>query len=1074
MAKEKTQKGSSYSAKDIFVLEGLEPVRKRPGMYIGSTDVEGLHRLIWEILDNSIDEAMAGHANNISVELLDSKTVRVTDDGRGVPVDIHPHTKKTTLETVMTVLHAGGKFGGSGYKISGGLHGVGASVVNALSTYVRAEIKRDGSVYVQEYALGKPQGPVKKTGKSEGTGTSITFSPDETIFHEVAFDRKKILDRIRQQAYLTKGVRLIFVDYREETPFCYSFNFSGGIKTYVEYLSEGGGKFIQDEIFYLHKENGEGSIEAAIAYTEDIETQEMGFANNIYTPDGGSHITGLRSAITRTLNDYSRQNNFIKGNEDNFTGEDVREGLVAVVSVKLSNPQFEGQTKARLGNPETRSAVEMAVSEAFKEFLEKHPADGKKIAEKCLLAAKARKAAKAAKETILRKGALEGLTLPGKLADCQTRKSEESELFIVEGDSAGGCFVGDTQVALTDGRDLNFKQLVDEDKLGKKNYCYTIKNDGSIGVGLIKSPRKTKENAKIVKVILDNEEAIYCTPDHRFMLRDGSYKEARNLIPSDSLMPFRRQLSKLGKRITIKDYELVYDPKEKRWIFTHLLADRYNLFYKKYEKQTGDAIHHMDFNKRNNNPENLIRMPKMEHLLYHANLLEKTIHRADIKEKAKQAHKSRTYWEKIRKVMNAPEVKKMLSERAKKQWQDENYKKYMASSFFEFYKNNSEYREKNKQILYENQKKYWSKLINKQKQAEKTKEYFRAHPEKREEFAVCAIKQWQNKELLAWRSQKTREQWTSEFRTRRKATYNQTYRDKALKLLREIFDKNREIDKKDYNEERLRRRDKSLLKYETICQRFFENDENNLKEAVLNYNHKIKRIVKLEKKVDVYDLEVEDTHNFALSSGIFVHNSAKQGRDRRIQAILPLKGKILNVEKAQMYKMLANNEIRALIVALGTAVGAEFDITKLRYGKVVIMTDADVDGSHIRTLLLTLFYRHFSQLIENGHIYIAEPPLYKVQIGKQYKYVYSDAEKDKVIKEMGGNPSIQRYKGLGEMNPEQLWDTTMNPETRTMRLVTVGDAKEADKLFDILMGSEVEPRKRFIQIHAASVKNLDI
>ena len=640
MAKEKTQKGSSYSAKDIFVLEGLEPVRKRPGMYIGSTDVEGLHRLIWEILDNSIDEAMAGHAKNISVELLDSKTVRVIDDGRGVPVDIHPHTKKTTLETVMTVLHAGGKFGGDGYKISGGLHGVGASVVNALSTYVRAEIKRDGNIHAQEYALGKPKGPVKKTGKAEGTGTSITFSPDETIFHEVIFDRRKILERIRQQAYLTKGIKLTFVDYREEEPFYFSFNFSGGIRTYVEYLSEGGGKFIQDEVFYLYKENGSGSIEAAIAYTEDIETQEMGFANNIHTADGGSHITGLRSAITRTLNDYGRQNNFLKGNEDNFTGEDVREGLIAVVSVKLSNPQFEGQTKARLGNPETRSVVEMAVSEAFKEFLEKHPADGKKIAEKCLLAAKARKAAKAAKETILRKGALEGLTLPGKLADCQTRKSEEAEIFIVEGDSAGG--------------------------------------------------------------------------------------------------------------------------------------------------------------------------------------------------------------------------------------------------------------------------------------------------------------------------------------------------------------------------------------------------------------------------------------------------SAKQGRDRRIQAILPLRGKILNVEKAQMHKMLANNEVRALIVALGTAMGAEFDISKLRYGKVVIMTDADVDGSHIRTLLLTLFYRHFPQLIEGGHIYIAEPPLYKIQVGKQHRYVYSDAERDKAVKEMGGNPLIQRYKGLGEMNPEQLWETTMNPATRTMRQVNVADGKEADKLFDILMGSEVEPRKRFIQIHASSVKNLDI
>ena len=640
MAKEKVKKESSYSAKDIFVLEGLEPVRKRPGMYIGSTGPEGLHHLVWEILDNSIDEAMAGYAKNVVVEILDEKTVKVTDDGRGIPVDIHPQTKKSSLETIMTVLHAGGKFGGGGYKVSGGLHGVGASVVNALSTYVRAEVKRDGGLYVQEYAVGKPKAQVKKIGKAEGTGTSITFSPDPAIFSEIVFDRKKILERMRQQAYLTKGIRLFFADYRETEPFYYGFNFSGGIKTYVEYLNEGGEKLIQDEIFYLHKETESGEVEAAIAYTEDIEIQEMGFANNIYTPDGGSHITGLRSAITRTLNDYSRQGNFLKDNEDNLTGDDVREGLIAIVSVKLFDPQFEGQTKAKLGNPEIRSAVEISVGESFKEFLEKHQSDGKRIIEKCLLAAKARKAAKAAKETVLRKGVLEGLTLPGKLADCQTRKAEEAELFIVEGDSAGG--------------------------------------------------------------------------------------------------------------------------------------------------------------------------------------------------------------------------------------------------------------------------------------------------------------------------------------------------------------------------------------------------------------------------------------------------SAKQGRDRRFQAILPLRGKILNVEKAQIHKMLANNEVKSLIVALGTAIAEEFDISKLRYGKVVIMTDADVDGSHIRTLLLTLFYRHFPKLIEDGHIYIAEPPLFKIQQGKSAKYAYSDAERDEILKGMSGNPSIQRYKGLGEMNPDQLWETTMDPNARTMRQVVIEDAKEADKMFDILMGSEVEPRKRFIQVHASSVKNLDI
>lgn len=639
MAKE-NKKEDSYSAKDIFVLEGLEPVRKRPGMYIGSTGTEGLHHLIWEVVDNSIDEAMAGYAKNITVEILDKKTIRVTDDGRGIPVDPHPQTKKSALETIMTVLHAGGKFGGGGYKVSGGLHGVGASVVNALSTDLKVEVRRDGGLYVQEYKIGVPQGPVKKIGKAEGTGTSTTFSPDPTIFSEVDFDRKKVLERMRQQAYLTKGIRMIFIDHRDAAPFYYGFSFSGGIKTFVEYLNEGGEDLVQSEIFYVNKDTDAGNVEAAFAYTEDIEIKEMGFANNIYTVDGGTHVTGLRTALTRTLNDYSRQNNFLKENEDNLTGDDVREGFVGVVSVKIGEPQFEGQTKAKLGNPEIKSAVDTTVSAGFKEFLEKHPQDAKKIIEKCMLAAKARKAAKAAKETVMRKGALEGLTLPGKLADCQTRKSEDAELYIVEGDSAGG--------------------------------------------------------------------------------------------------------------------------------------------------------------------------------------------------------------------------------------------------------------------------------------------------------------------------------------------------------------------------------------------------------------------------------------------------SAKQGRDRKYQAILPLRGKILNVEKAQIHKMLANNEVRSLIVALGTAIADEFDISKLRYGKIVIMTDADVDGAHIRTLLLTLFYRHFPKLVEEGHIFIAQPPLFKIQVGKTARYAYSDAERDEIVKELGGNPSIQRYKGLGEMNADQLWETTMNPATRTLLGVTIDDAQEADKVFDMLMGSEVEPRKRFIQVHSSSVKNLDI
>lgn len=651
MAKNKAEKPEkevkkepSYTAKDIYVLEGLEPVRKRPGMYIGTTDTAGLHHLIWEVVDNAIDEAMAGYAKNIRVELLPGNRVAVTDDGRGIPVEVHPQTKKSTLETVMTTLHAGGKFGGESYKVSGGLHGVGVSVVCALSKWMKVEVCRDGAVHTQEYERGKPQYKVKKAGKCTATGTKVIFEPDPEIFKTVDFDRKQVIDHLRQQAFLTKGLKIEVVDLREAAPAYHAFYFDGGLLSFIKYLNDTE-KPLQETPFYVNKESDKVEVEAAFVYTNDVETQELSFANNIYTPDGGMHLTGFRSALTRYLNDYARSSDYIKKDDENLTGDDVREGLVAVVSVKLREPQFEGQTKARLGSAEARTATESVVGEELKNWLERNSRDARLIIEKCLLAAKARKAAKAAKETVLRKGVLEGLTLPGKLADCSSRNPAESELFIVEGDSAGG--------------------------------------------------------------------------------------------------------------------------------------------------------------------------------------------------------------------------------------------------------------------------------------------------------------------------------------------------------------------------------------------------------------------------------------------------SAKSGRDRRMQAILPLKGKILNVEKSRVDKMLLNKEIKALVVALGTAIAESFDLSRLRYHKVILMTDADVDGAHIRTLLLTLFYRYFPQIIEGGYLYLAQPPLYRIQRGKEVRYAYKEDEKEKIIKEVSkaGDEkgiNLQRYKGLGEMNPDQLWETTMNPRNRVLKLVTIDDAKEADRLFDVLMGEEVEPRKQFIQSKAQFVKNLDI
>lgn len=688
-----TKATSSYEAKDIYVLEGLEPVRKRPGMYIGSTGPDGLHHLIWEVVDNSLDEAMGGYATEVEVAILPGSRVRVADDGRGIPVDVHKQTKVSALETVMTTLHAGGKFGGDSYKISGGLHGVGVSVVNALSTELSAEVFRDGGVFFQEYRRGKAQAKVKKIGAAKEHGTVITFSPDPEIFNDIKFDAHRVIEHLRQQAYLTKKVHIRIIDARQldekrlptkpmlywgeslgSVP-SYSFYFEGGLKSYVKYLNSDE-EPLHENIFLVEKEWDKIIVGVSLQYIQDIQGKEMSFANNIYTPEGGMHLTGFRTALTRTLNDYAKKNNYIKEGDDNLTGDDVREGLTAVISVGLREPQFEGQTKARLGNPPAKTSVEKVMGDAFSEYLEQHPIDAKKILEKAILAKKARQAAKAARETVLRKGALEGLTLPGKLSDCSSREPELSELFLVEGDSAGG--------------------------------------------------------------------------------------------------------------------------------------------------------------------------------------------------------------------------------------------------------------------------------------------------------------------------------------------------------------------------------------------------------------------------------------------------SAKQGRNREFQAILPLRGKILNVEKSRLDKILTSQEIRNLIIALGTGIGEEFDISRMRYHKVVIMTDADVDGAHIRTLLLTLFYRYLPQVVESGYLYIAQPPLYKIQSGKRVEYAYSDEERDKILKEMRsekvakaearkktsksseeeneevsaeaetpegeikiGGISIQRYKGLGEMNPQQLWDTTMNPETRSLKKVNVGDALKADEMFTILMGEEVPPRKKFITSHA-HLATLDI
>lgn len=678
MPKENQKVNETYDASRITVLEGLAPVRKRPGMYIGGTGVDGLHHLVWEVLDNAIDEAMAGFCTEITVILNDDGSVSVDDNGRGIPVDKHKVTGKSALETVLTMLHAGGKFGDGGYKISGGLHGVGVSVVNALSLWVKAEVRRDDKKYFQEYHQGDPVADIKVIGDATGTGTKITFLPDPEIFTSTTeFSYQTILNRCRQQAYLTKGVIINVIDEREnkstdasllkpktdedeeteevedrtgrsggdedetviktEGRAQYSFYFEGGIASYVLHLNKNRVP-LNSPPMYVEKEQDNVIVELSMAYTDDFKEHIYTFANHINTPEGGTHLTGFKTAITRALNDYSKKNNLTK---DALTGEDVREGLTAVLSVKLPDPQFEGQTKAKLGNTEVRTIVESITAEALSTYLEESPNEAKKIIEKCSLSARARLAARAARDTIIRKGALEGMTLPGKLADCSSKDAKRTEIYIVEGDSAGG--------------------------------------------------------------------------------------------------------------------------------------------------------------------------------------------------------------------------------------------------------------------------------------------------------------------------------------------------------------------------------------------------------------------------------------------------SAKQGRDRNFQAILPLRGKILNVERARLDRMLTSDEIKALIVAIGVGIGEEVNYAKLRYDRVILMTDADVDGAHIRTLLLTFFFRNFPELLSHGHVYIAQPPLYSISKGKEKHWVYTDEEKDAILKKYNDKTgiTIQRFKGLGEMSAEQLWSTTMNPENRVLLQVTVDDAEKADEVFTMLMGDQVPPRKKFIQTRAKTVQNLD-
>ena len=877
---------NSYSAEQIQVLEGLEAVRKRPGMYIGTTGPRGLHHLIYEVVDNSIDEALAGYCTHIEVDLNKNGSVKVTDDGRGIPVDTHSKTGKSALETVMTVLHAGGKFGGGGYKVSGGLHGVGVSVVNALSEWVEVTVWRGKKTYIQGYERGKPTGELKsKSNKEKRTGTSVQFIPDQEIFSTgIEFDYNTIVGRLRELAYLNAGVKITITDHRLELlksdePRVESYCYEGGIKEYVNYMNREK-QSLHEEVIFVQGEKNDVQVEVALQWCVDAFSDNvLGFANNIRTIDGGTHLEGLKTVLTRTMNGIARKRNKLKDNDANLGGENVREGLTAVISVKVPEPEFEGQTKTKLGNTEVRGIVDSLVGEVLTEYLDFNPQVADAVLEKAIQAFKAAEAARRARDLVRRKSVLESSPLPGKLADCSTKNPEESEIYLVEGDSAGGCFIGEQSIALANGNNISFAEIVAEQAEGKEHFCYTINQSGNIAIEKIINARITKKNAKVIKITLDNNETIICTPDHLFMLRDGSYKSAALLTANDSLMPLYRKLSQKTKTGQgLDSYEMVGNPKKESWIYTHLLAGV-------YESANENYRHSVDFNKFNNNPSNIQELQTEENLAY------------------------------------------------------------------------------------------------------------------------------------------------------QRANLEFTYR----------------------------------------CS---EEDELLARDTIRNYNHRVVSIEPLEERLDVYDIEVPNTHNFALASGVFVHNSAKQGRDRRFQAILPLRGKIINIEKTDDAKIYKNNEIQSMITALGLGIkGDEFDVSQLRYHKVIIMTDADVDGSHIRTLLLTFFYRYQRALVDQGYIYIACPPLYKVERGRSHYYCYSDRELHQLVANefpSNANYTIQRFKGLGEMMPQQLWDTTMSPETRTLKRVEIEDAAEADRIFTVLMGDRVAPRREFIETYGPKLKITDL
>ncbi|HBV58272.1 MAG TPA: DNA gyrase subunit B [Candidatus Magasanikbacteria bacterium] len=1188
-----------YSAKHITVLEGLEPVRQRPGMYIGSTGTTGLHHLIWEVVDNAIDEAMAGFCNEITVRLLPNSQVEVIDNGRGIPVDIHKQYKVSALELVLTKLHAGGKFGAGGYKVSGGLHGVGVSVVNALSTLLKAEVRRDGGIFMQEYEHGRPIKKVKQIGKSKEHGTTITYHPDPKIFETLEYDWSTVLDHLRQQAYLTKGVKIIALDQRDPSAIkSYIFYFEGGVASYVRHMNR-----LQESkhenVFYIEKKTAdEIVVEVALRYVEDMKDLVYTFANNIFNPEGGMHLMGFRTSLTRTLNSYARDKGYLKEKEENLTGEDVREGLTAVISVKLTNPQFEGQTKAKLGNPEVKTAVETIFGESFTTWLEEHPRDAEIIMGKCILAAKARAAAKIAREAVLRKGALEGFTLPGKLADCSSKDASVSELYIVEGDSAGGSgkqgrnrefqailplrgkilnveksrldkiLANNELKSLIIALGTNIGEMFDITKLryhrvvimtdadsvtgdtpiliyDKNKSLYSLVDIGAFVDGCISpknyevlacdSNNKNIEQKQLVDVVKHRRRTpiyeittrcgykIKVTAWHSVYVsgQDGLSEKRGDQIKVGDFLVVPRVLPNQNKQLTIdltsaamlhtEDLAIAIQNvvlealPETAWV--NLALEKWNQLQRQRELQGISRFAMADkvgvyktvVQQWETKVDNVLpRAYQFRSYLSHLNWSGQPVISAFVPladwPKPLSPSISLTYKNHSDVVPAAVDLDEDLAYLLG--W-------YLGDGCFSATKNSP-----NRFILSLGGNKnfvYFERLkdvLEKTIKARAIKATNRACREIHfHSFTFRLLL-----ETLDLLGKKAHEKFVPD------QLFNVADEIK-MAFLQGLLESDGAVVVSSAG-----RTDKAFIGHTTCSRRLADGiitlyRQMGIFPAVTcrpPFTHTSKGITYCG-NFDRYDIIVTTKEQISKMSPVWKnHKNAK-----RLARYLSDNPQYPNLGKRYIEKI--SQDLMAIPVMRVKRVKCNddfvYDLTVQGHPNFIAGNGGllvhNTDGAHIRTLLLTFFYRYFPDLITRGHIFIAQPPLYRVQVGKEVKYFFHDEDKDKYLAELakykaaaakeknkkdavvegavegeeegeasatvgGVKVNIQRFKGLGEMNPEQLWETTMDPERRLMKLVTVDDAAKADEIFDILMGDEVEPRKRFIQTHAKSVKNLDV